>query len=80
MQKFPQKIFDGNALAKRVKQELKAHIDREALIRNSRPMLGHIIVGNLTQSRLYVQHKLKACDEIGILHRGFTLKADADES
>ena len=42
-------------------------------------MLGHLIVGDLAQSELYVKLKLKACDEIGIGHKGFKLEADATE-
>ena len=49
-------------------------------MRKSRPMLGHLLVGDQPQSHLYVRSKLKACDEIGILHRGFHLPADSDQS
>lgn len=42
-------------------------------------MLGHLIVGELAQSELYVKLKLKACDEVGIGHRGFHLPSTVDE-
>ena len=42
-------------------------------------MLGHLIVGELAQSELYVKLKLKACDEVGIDHRGFHLPSTVDE-
>ena len=45
----------------------------------STPVLGHIIVGDLAQSELYVKLKLKACDEVGIGNRGFRLPADTSE-
>ena len=34
-------------------------------------MLGHIQVGKKEASSRYVQLKLKACDEVGIGHKGF---------
>ena len=42
-------------------------------------MLGHIIVGDLAQSELYVQLKLRACDEAGIGHRGYKLAKETSE-
>ena len=45
-----------------------------------RPWLGHIIVGDLPASEMYVRLKLKACDEIGIGHYGFKLAHDANEN
>ena len=45
----------------------------------TRPVLGHIIVGDLPQSELYVKLKLKACDEVGIGHTGHKLPATASE-
>jgi 5,10-methylene-tetrahydrofolate dehydrogenase/methenyl tetrahydrofolate cyclohydrolase len=42
-------------------------------------MLGYLIVGKLAQSELYVKRKLKACDEVGINHRGFHLPLTVDE-
>lgn len=36
-------------------------------------------MGDLAQSELYVRLKLKACDEVGIGHRGFNLPQDTSE-
>jgi len=44
---YPDKVLDGNALAARIKADLKKHIELNTVKRNSRPVLGHIIVGDL---------------------------------
>jgi hypothetical protein len=45
--RFPHKVLDGKALAGKIKQDLKQHIDKSFPERNSRPMLGHLVVGDL---------------------------------
>ena len=45
-----------------------------------KPCLGYIIAGDLDKSEFYVRLKLKACDEVGIHHRGFKLAAIISES
>jgi len=71
-------VFDGNKMAAKIRQQLKERVISRASS-FSRPVLGHIIVGDLAQSELYVRLKLKACDEVGIGHRGFKLPADTSE-
>jgi 5,10-methylene-tetrahydrofolate dehydrogenase/methenyl tetrahydrofolate cyclohydrolase len=45
--KFSEKIIDGNALAQKIKTGLKEHITDHSQKRGSKPMLGHLIVGEL---------------------------------
>jgi methylenetetrahydrofolate dehydrogenase (NADP+) / methenyltetrahydrofolate cyclohydrolase len=42
-------------------------------------MLGYILVGSKSESALYVRLKTKACDEIGIQHKGIVLGDSATE-
>lgn len=70
LDKYSDKIFDGNLLASKIRSQLRDRVVAKASS-YSTPMLGHIIVGDLAQSELYVKLKLKACDEVGISHRGY---------
>ena len=63
LKKYPDKIVQGKALATRIREKLASRI----LSKSSsyeRPVLGHIIVGDLAQSELYVRLKIKACEEV----------------
>ena len=80
---YKNKVFDGNLLARRIRQSLQRRIITRRDITKSetliRPVLGHIIVGDLPQQEKYVKLKLMACDEVGIGHTGFKLPATASE-
>ncbi|HEX9061615.1 MAG TPA: bifunctional methylenetetrahydrofolate dehydrogenase/methenyltetrahydrofolate cyclohydrolase FolD [Clostridia bacterium] len=59
------KVLDGKALAKRVKEELKAEVEvlkEKGVV----PGLAVIIVGNDPASRTYVNNKRKDCAQVGI--------------
>jgi hypothetical protein len=47
IEKHQDKIIDGNVLAYKIKAGLKQHILEKSAERGSRPMLGHLIVGEL---------------------------------
>jgi len=68
-------IMDGNALAKKVKAEVKAEVEKTGL----NPGLAVIIVGDNQASRVYVNSKKKDCAECGIRSEEFALAADAGE-
>ena len=72
------KVFDGTRLAEKIRQALKGRIQAKGSS-YSAPVLGHIIVGDLPQSELYVKLKIRACEEVGIGNRGFKLPADTTE-
>lgn len=76
--KYSDKVFDGNRLASQIRQTLRERIDKRSSS-YSAPVLGHVIVGDLPQSELYVKLKLKACDDVGIGNRGFKLPAETTE-
>jgi methylenetetrahydrofolate dehydrogenase (NADP+)/methenyltetrahydrofolate cyclohydrolase len=59
------KIIDGNAIARQVRSEWKHRV--EALKRRGVvPGLAVIVVGENNASHVYVRHKTRACEEIGI--------------
>ena len=46
---------------------------------HDRPQLGYILVGAKSESSLYVKLKTKACDDIGIDHKGILLETSVKE-
>ena len=72
------KLLNGKEVAARVKAELKAEVD--ALKRkNINPGLAVIIVGDDPASRVYVNNKKKACNEIGIYSEEYALPKETTE-
>jgi len=69
-------IMDGNALAKRIKADVKAQI---AANPSQSPGLAVVIVGDNAASRVYVDNKKKDCAQCGITSEEFVLPADIGE-
>jgi methylenetetrahydrofolate dehydrogenase (NADP+)/methenyltetrahydrofolate cyclohydrolase len=69
---MPARLIDGKAVAKGIRQQVKAEI--EAL--GFRPGLGVILVGDDPASHLYVRLKERACQRAGIDFRLIELPAD----
>jgi methylenetetrahydrofolate dehydrogenase (NADP+)/methenyltetrahydrofolate cyclohydrolase len=69
------KIMDGNALAKGIKQRIAEEIKRE----NLEVGLAVILVGDDPASRIYVNHKKKDCEECGITSHEYALPADISQ-
>lgn len=55
-------IIDGKAVSQKIKEEIRAEIEREQLTVG----LAVVIVGNNPASRVYVNNKKKACEVCGI--------------
>ncbi|RCX17127.1 methylenetetrahydrofolate dehydrogenase (NADP+)/methenyltetrahydrofolate cyclohydrolase [Anaerobacterium chartisolvens] len=72
------KILNGTELSKAVKQELGEEV-REMVQRGVQPGLAVIIVGDDPASRVYVNNKKKACQEIGIASFEYALDANIKE-
>ena len=58
-------IIDGKAISRKVKEELKAEVEQLSEL-GIVPGLAVVIVGTDPASRVYVNNKKKACDEVGI--------------
>ncbi len=73
-------IIDGSRLAKDLQHDLQQRI--EALINQGkrRPCLKVILVGDDPASRIYVQHKEKACQNVGIDSETLHLPASTSEA
>ena len=73
------KILDGKAVSKRIKEDLKNEVERLAKS-GAKPGLAVIIVEGDSASRIYVNNKKKACEEIGIYSEEYALPADVSEA
>lgn len=72
------KVLNGRDLAIRIKSELKSEV-KTLKEKGIFPGLAVIIVGNDPASRIYVNSKKKACEEIGIQSFEYALNEDVSE-
>src|SRR4051794_19707647 len=68
---MPAKILDGTKIANDIKAELGAEV-RALTEAGARPGLAVVLVGHDPGSEIYVRHKVKACEELGIYSEKFT--------
>lgn len=59
------KIIDGKAIARQVRMEMAATVERLAAL-GVRPGLAVVLVGEDPASMVYVNQKMKACSEVGV--------------
>ena len=69
------KIIDGKAVSQKVKDEIRAEIERNGLDIG----LAVVIVGNNQASRVYVNNKKKACEVCGIKSYEYALPEETSE-
>jgi methylenetetrahydrofolate dehydrogenase (NADP+)/methenyltetrahydrofolate cyclohydrolase len=72
-------LIDGKAIAEDIRRELKEKVDSVRKQHAKVPGLVTIIVGDNPASRLYVNMKSKACNEIGMMSKIEELSADISE-
>ena len=70
------KIIDGKAVSQKVKEEVRAEIERDGL----KVGLAVVIVGNNQASRVYVNNKKKACEVCGIKSYEYALPEETPEN
>ncbi|MCP9235308.1 bifunctional methylenetetrahydrofolate dehydrogenase/methenyltetrahydrofolate cyclohydrolase FolD [Lewinella sp. JB7] len=58
-------VLDGKALAKTIKEELKADVDAIRLAAGKVPHLAAVLVGEDPASQVYVRNKVRSCEEVG---------------
>jgi methylenetetrahydrofolate dehydrogenase (NADP+) / methenyltetrahydrofolate cyclohydrolase len=68
---MPAKILDGTKIANDIKAELVAEV-RALTEAGARPGLAVVLAGHDPGSEIYVRHKVKACEELGIYSEKFT--------
>lgn len=72
-------ILDGNAVANRLKKEIRSRVGALAR-RGIVPGLTAIRVGDDPASELYVSRKIMACEEVGMTSRSLVLPASIEEA
>ena len=72
------KILDGKMVSQRIKDGLKKEV-AELKEKGINPGLAVIIVGDDPASRVYVNNKKKACEEIGVYSEEYALSAETTE-
>lgn len=72
------RVLNGKELATKIKGELKQTVE-EIKKKNIHPGLAVVIVGNDPASRVYVNSKKKACEEIGIASFEYALDENTKE-
>jgi methylenetetrahydrofolate dehydrogenase (NADP+)/methenyltetrahydrofolate cyclohydrolase len=68
---MPARILDGTKIANDIKSEVGAEV-RALTEAGARPGLAVVLVGHDPGSEIYVRHKVKACEELGIYSEKFT--------
>jgi methylenetetrahydrofolate dehydrogenase (NADP+)/methenyltetrahydrofolate cyclohydrolase len=69
------KLIDGDAIAARIKDEIRDEINRMGI----RPRLAAMLVGDDPASAVYVRNKQRACDEVGMESEIVKLEKDTSE-
>ena len=72
------KIIDGKVISAAVKEEVAKEV-AELKTQGIVPGLAVIIVGDDPASRVYVNNKKKACEQLGMLSREYTMPAETTE-
>ena len=73
------KIIDGNAVAARVREGLKARV-ASLSARGITPGLAVVLVGNNPASEVYVRRKVHACQEVGLHSEVVRFAAEAPQA
>ena len=60
------RLLEATSLAARIKDEVKAEVERMVAERGYRPCLAAVRVGDDPASAVYVRNKIRACEEVGI--------------
>ena len=76
---MPAVIIDGKAIAHELRIEYRRRVAALKLRTGIEPGLAVILVGNNSASRLYVNNKVKACNEVGIRSTLVELSAQVSE-
>lgn len=73
-------ILDGKEIAKELRQRITTTIQKRAEAGFRRPGLAVVLVGNNPASEVYVHHKRKDCEEVGMMSFAHDLPAHTTET
>ncbi|MSR36163.1 MAG: bifunctional 5,10-methylenetetrahydrofolate dehydrogenase/5,10-methenyltetrahydrofolate cyclohydrolase [Gemmatimonadetes bacterium] len=77
---MPARLLDGNAIAREIKDEVRAGVDRLWAERGVVPGLATVLVGEDPASHVYVGMKNRDAKELGLQSRQITLPASTSEA
>ena len=69
-------LIDGNATAKAIRESIKQQVQARTEKGLRAPGLAVILVGSDPASEVYVAHKRKDCEQVGIVSKAFDLPAE----
>lgn len=72
-------LIDGNAIAQKVRDEVKAKVAARIAAGKSQPGLATVLVGDRIDSATYVSMKQKACAELGMTSYHHPVPADVSQ-
>lgn len=73
-------LINGKDIAQRVRNNVAAHIQVLKDANKRLPGLAVVLVGANPASQIYVAHKTKACAEVGLVSKEFTLPATTEQA
>ncbi|MFW8592371.1 bifunctional methylenetetrahydrofolate dehydrogenase/methenyltetrahydrofolate cyclohydrolase FolD [Glaciecola sp. 2405UD65-10] len=73
-------LIDGKKIAKQVRSTVASHIDTLKEANKRMPGLAVVLVGSNAASQVYVANKTKACAEVGLVSKEFTLPANTSQA
>lgn len=75
------RLLDGQVVAAKIKNEVRGQIENLLATSNFRPGLAAVRVGDDAASAVYVNNKIRACEEVGIYseHHALPATTSADE-
>ncbi|ACU91298.1 bifunctional methylenetetrahydrofolate dehydrogenase/methenyltetrahydrofolate cyclohydrolase FolD [Desulfomicrobium baculatum] len=73
-------IIDGKKTAAAIRQELKDQVAALTARHGRAPGLAVILVGGDPASQVYVRNKERACEDVGIISKGFRLPEDIPQA
>jgi methylenetetrahydrofolate dehydrogenase (NADP+) / methenyltetrahydrofolate cyclohydrolase len=72
-------LLDGKLLSENIKSELAAEVDQIRTRGGKIPHLAAVLVGENAASQVYVQSKIRSCEQVGFKSSLFQMPADATE-
>ena len=73
-------LLDGKLLAENIKSELAAEVDQMRLRGQKTPHLAAVLVGENPASQVYVQSKIRSCEQVGFKSSLIQKEADVTEA
>jgi methylenetetrahydrofolate dehydrogenase (NADP+)/methenyltetrahydrofolate cyclohydrolase len=73
------KIIDGNAVARKIRDECRLRVQRIVAQSGAAPGLAVVLVGSDPASRIYVKNKMRACADVGIRSFRFDYPANVKQ-